>query len=158
MVTHVTKVPGLPARDPEGHKGTYGTVGLLCGSEGMLGAAILCARGALRGGAGLVRACLPEALMAPFTVAVPAATTLARTVKVRGLWERADAVAPRNFAGMRRAIIRWSGCNLAARWPPISLFKRNLRTCKRKLPWDSTERWRWDASSIALLRLAKRSH
>ena len=92
MVKRTTKVPALAVRDPQGHKGTYGTVGLLCGSEGMLGAAILCARGALRGGAGLVRACLPENLMAPFTVAVPAATTLARTGDLRGLFEGSGAL------------------------------------------------------------------
>lgn len=92
MVTHTTTVPLLTARDRQGHKGTYGTVGLLCGSAGMLGAAILCARGALRGGAGLVRACLPETLMAPFTVAVPAATTLARTAELTGLFGGVDAL------------------------------------------------------------------
>ncbi|MEE9125626.1 MAG: NAD(P)H-hydrate dehydratase [Planctomycetota bacterium] len=92
MVKRTNKVPALAVQDPQGHKGTYGTVGLLCGSEGMLGAAILCARGALRGGAGLVRACLPESLMAPFTVAVPAATTLARTVDLRGLLEGVNAL------------------------------------------------------------------
>jgi NAD(P)H-hydrate epimerase len=71
-------VPALPRRPRDAHKGTFGTVLVIAGSEGMLGAAILCARGALRGGAGLVRAALPRALMAPFTVAVPAATTLPR--------------------------------------------------------------------------------
>lgn len=71
-------VPVLPPRPRDGHKGTFGTVAVVAGSEGMLGAAILSARGALRGGAGLVRACLPRPLMAPFTVAVPAATTVAR--------------------------------------------------------------------------------
>jgi len=73
-----TVLPRLPRRARAGHKGTYGTVGILAGSDGMLGAAILCARGALRGGAGLVRAFLPADLRAPFTVAVPAATTVAR--------------------------------------------------------------------------------
>jgi len=92
MVNRTTAVPRLRAREPGGHKGTYGTVGLLCGSDGMLGAAILCARGALRGGAGLVRACLPEHLMAPFTVAVPAATTLARSHDPTGLVGGVDAV------------------------------------------------------------------
>jgi len=92
MVTRTKTVPKLTARDRQGHKGTYGTVGLLCGSDGMLGAAILCARGALRGGAGLVRACLPENLMAPFTVAVPAATTLARTAEWTGLFGGVDAL------------------------------------------------------------------
>ncbi len=57
----------------------------------MLGAAILAARGALRGGAGLCRACLPADLMAPFTIAVPAATTFARTPTLRGFFERSTA-------------------------------------------------------------------
>jgi NAD(P)H-hydrate epimerase len=36
------------------HKGTYGHVGVIAGSTGRSGAAVLCARGALRTGAGLV--------------------------------------------------------------------------------------------------------
>jgi NAD(P)H-hydrate epimerase len=75
----VTQVPSMPPRPRDGHKGTFGTVLVIAGSEGMLGAAILCARGALRGGAGLVRVALPKNLMASCTVAVPAATTLPRS-------------------------------------------------------------------------------
>lgn len=75
----VRRVPKLPPRRRDSHKGNFGTVLVIAGSEGMLGAAILCARAALRGGAGLVRACLPAALRAPFMVAVPSATTLARS-------------------------------------------------------------------------------
>ena len=74
----VRRVPALPERPRDAHKGTFGTVLVVAGSDGMLGAAILCARGALRGGAGLVQAALPAELRAPFTVAVPAATTLGR--------------------------------------------------------------------------------
>ncbi|MFO1053060.1 MAG: NAD(P)H-hydrate dehydratase [Planctomycetota bacterium] len=74
----VDVLPRLPRRPRDGHKGTFGTVLVLAGSQGMLGAAILCARGALRGGAGLVRAVLPVELMASFTIAVPPATTLDR--------------------------------------------------------------------------------
>lgn len=44
----------IPRREVASHKGTHGHVGLVCGSEGRSGAAILAARGALRGGAGLV--------------------------------------------------------------------------------------------------------
>lgn len=76
----IMAVPALPARAGDAHKGTFGTVLVVAGSRGMLGAAILCARGALRGGAGLVQAALPAALMAPFTVAVPAATTVERLI------------------------------------------------------------------------------
>jgi hydroxyethylthiazole kinase-like uncharacterized protein yjeF len=44
----------LPPRSFDMHKGTAGRVGLVAGSKGLLGAALLAARGALRGGAGLV--------------------------------------------------------------------------------------------------------
>jgi NAD(P)H-hydrate epimerase len=44
----------FPKRKAESHKGSYGRVFILAGSPGMLGAAILVSRGALRAGAGLV--------------------------------------------------------------------------------------------------------
>ena len=44
----------VPARTPEGHKGTFGHVAVLGGVRGMDGAAILSARGAARSGVGLV--------------------------------------------------------------------------------------------------------
>ena len=44
----------LPPREFDAHKGQFGRVGIFAGSVGFTGAAVLCARGALRGGAGLV--------------------------------------------------------------------------------------------------------
>ena len=46
----------IPPRDPEGHKGTFGRVLMLCGSREMPGAARLAIRSAYRVGAGLVLA------------------------------------------------------------------------------------------------------
>ncbi len=51
----------LPSRPGNAHKGTFGTVLVLAGSPGFPGAAALAARGALRGGAGRVKAAVPEA-------------------------------------------------------------------------------------------------
>lgn len=48
-----------PRRKPNAHKGTFGRVYILAGSKGMTGAAVLCATGALRSGAGLVRLGVP---------------------------------------------------------------------------------------------------
>lgn len=44
----------LPFRDPDGHKGTFGKVLLLCGSVGYTGAAYYAASAAVTGGSGLV--------------------------------------------------------------------------------------------------------
>jgi len=54
-LTVITEVPRLPQRATDGHKGTYGRVLVVAGNRGMSGAAILCGRAALRGGAGLVQ-------------------------------------------------------------------------------------------------------
>ncbi|MBE6989611.1 MAG: NAD(P)H-hydrate dehydratase [Ruminococcaceae bacterium] len=50
----------LPARDPRGHKGTFGKVYCLCGSVGFTGAPVFAARAATRMGSGLVYLGVPE--------------------------------------------------------------------------------------------------
>lgn len=52
----------LKKRERDSHKGTYGRVGVLSGSKGMAGAAVLNCNAALRSGSGLVKACVPEAI------------------------------------------------------------------------------------------------
>lgn len=54
----------LPDRDPNGHKGDFGRIFLLCGSVGFTGAAALAAMGALRTGAGLVFLGVPQSIYA----------------------------------------------------------------------------------------------
>lgn len=52
----------LPRRDPHAHKGNFGKLLLICGSEGYTGAAELAARAAARMGAGLVFVGVPRAV------------------------------------------------------------------------------------------------
>jgi len=52
----------LPPRKPDGHKGTFGTCLLICGSKGYSGAACLASMAAVRSGAGLVHIAFPESL------------------------------------------------------------------------------------------------
>jgi ADP-dependent NAD(P)H-hydrate dehydratase / NAD(P)H-hydrate epimerase len=54
LITPKDIQPHVAPRLAATHKGTYGHVGVIAGSPGRSGAAVLCARGALRAGAGLV--------------------------------------------------------------------------------------------------------
>ncbi|MDT8286551.1 MAG: NAD(P)H-hydrate dehydratase, partial [Elusimicrobiales bacterium] len=66
----------LPPRPSAAHKGDFGRILVIAGSRGMNGAAVVCARAALRAGAGLVTAALPESERAVMAAAVPEAMTL----------------------------------------------------------------------------------
>ena len=65
-------------RHKEIHKGDCGKVLIVAGSEGMAGAAVLCARGALRCGSGLVQVAVPKELFPIVQVGVPEATCVER--------------------------------------------------------------------------------
>ena len=74
------------------HKGDCGRALVIAGSVGMAGAAMLCARGALRSGAGLVRISAPEELYPILQVGVPEATCVSRDIS-RLDYMAADAIA-----------------------------------------------------------------
>ncbi len=61
----------LPPRSHEFHKGDAGRVGILAGSPGMSGAAVLCARAALHAGAGLVTVHVEEDFPASLAADMP---------------------------------------------------------------------------------------
>ncbi|MFL6539235.1 MAG: NAD(P)H-hydrate dehydratase [Chthoniobacterales bacterium] len=50
----------LPRRDFGAYKNQFGRIGVVAGSKGFVGAALMCSLGALRGGAGLVELFVPE--------------------------------------------------------------------------------------------------
>ena len=64
MLNHAEVLALLPDRDENAHKGDFGKILLLCGSEGFTGAAALAAMGALRCGAGLVYLGVPRSIYA----------------------------------------------------------------------------------------------
>ncbi len=63
-------------RDAESHKGTYGNLLTVCGSYGMAGAALLCARAALRSGVGLLSAVIPSSVYPLMAGVLPEAVYL----------------------------------------------------------------------------------
>ncbi|MFH1771253.1 MAG: NAD(P)H-hydrate dehydratase [Candidatus Omnitrophota bacterium] len=66
----------LPKRKLDTHKGDYGFVLVAGGSPGLTGAVCLCANAALRIGAGLVKAAVPQSLYAIFEIKLTESMTL----------------------------------------------------------------------------------
>ncbi|MHC4519719.1 MAG: NAD(P)H-hydrate dehydratase, partial [Planctomycetota bacterium] len=95
----VRDVPKLESRPSDGHKGTFGKVGIVAGSLGMTGAAALAGRAALRSGAGLVRvatarSALPiVASLDPCYTTVPLAEDSAGRISVKAMNAILDVVA-----------------------------------------------------------------
>lgn len=108
----------LPARDPYGHKGTFGKVLALAGSEGMTGAAALCVRACLKSGAGLALLAAPRGLLPVYEILLPEAVKKAvgsrdsrfleeeQTEALLALSEEADAVLIGPGLGRRESTFR----------------------------------------------------
>lgn len=84
----------LGKRPKDAHKGIFGRVLLVCGSQEMAGAAVLCAKATLRSGAGLVTVSADESLFPIIQTSVPEAMCISRRpMEDREYLESFDAIA-----------------------------------------------------------------
>lgn len=115
----------MPPRTPRSHKGTYGRAVLLCGSEGMAGAAYLCGKAAYRTGAGLVEIVTPSANLPILQTLLPEAVVTT--------YEAGDE----GMARVREAILRADalavGCGLGVSARSRAVLEV-LATCPREIP------------------------
>ncbi len=89
VATAMALAPLLPRRAFDTHKGDYGRVGIVAGSLGTIGAAVMCAEAAVRGGAGLI------ALYVPPEIYDIVATRTTPEVMVHAIASPADVLAER---------------------------------------------------------------
>jgi ADP-dependent NAD(P)H-hydrate dehydratase len=75
-IKHVHRVPPLPSRAADAHKGTFGRVLIIGGSVGMAGAPSLVGLAALRSGAGLATIAVPASIQPTVAAICPCATTI----------------------------------------------------------------------------------
>src|ERR1051325_346345 len=106
-------LPTLPVRPADSHKGDYGKVLVIAGSETMIGAPALVALAAFRTGSGLVRIAAPKEIIPSVLTICPYATAFAwSATKIKDLLTFADehdvlAVGPGlgNSASVKRLIL-----------------------------------------------------
>jgi hydroxyethylthiazole kinase-like uncharacterized protein yjeF len=90
LIEDLDVAEGLPVRAPDAHKWRH-AVALVAGSPGMMGAALLAARGAGRAGAGMVRLAVPGAEPRD----LPAADAVSTALPPRGWAPRVLGIAER---------------------------------------------------------------
>ncbi|MDE6775978.1 MAG: NAD(P)H-hydrate dehydratase, partial [Ruminococcus sp.] len=80
-----------PVREPDSHKGTFGTVLIISGSSSMRGAAAFAALGALKSGAGLVKIASVRKCIDTVSVRVPEAVYLELESDEQGFMRRGNS-------------------------------------------------------------------
>ncbi len=107
----------LPPPDPTAHKRSRGTVVVLAGSDDMRGAAVLAARGALAGGAGLVTVATTPMARESVATAVPEALTRALPAEPDAAYETLEGAL-----AAADALVVGPGLGLAG--PTVALIRR----------------------------------
>ncbi len=123
------------ARPLDSHKGTFGRVLVVAGSYGMAGAAILCAKAALRSGAGLVTVATPRSIYPIAGAAVPEATFMPLTEDENGCisCDAIDSIVQR--AKSVDAVVL--GCGLGCSQAVTQLFSQLRRYARCPLILDA---------------------
>lgn len=102
-----TRLPALPPRPDDGHKGLFGRVLVVGGNQDMIGAPILAGTAALRMGSGLVQVAMPRSVLAAGLSVTPELVGL-------GLGDRAGETTLLQAAEAADAIILGPGLGRSA--------------------------------------------
>lgn len=95
MAIRIDRLPPLPARPREGHKGLFGRVLIVGGNPEMIGAPVLAGVSAFRSGAGLVQIAIPKSVLSQALTIEPELIGLALPTspeKWKYATEQADAI------------------------------------------------------------------
>lgn len=135
LITPEVAAALLPRRLPDAHKGNCGHVLAVAGSRGFSGAAYLATQGALRAGAGLVTAGVPDSIFAAMETKTTEAMTLELPETLLG-GLGADAVRViRDFAA--RASVVLVGPGLGRQEETMESVREIIQTVDRPLVLDA---------------------
>lgn len=116
QITRETMSLFLPKRPRESHKGSFGRVLVVAGSRTMSGAGFLCAKSALRAGAGLVYWALPQSMQRSFAAALPEAITLPLPETEEGVLSLEAFAVVRDFVERNHPSLMVLGPGMGESW------------------------------------------
>jgi hydroxyethylthiazole kinase-like uncharacterized protein yjeF len=125
----------FPPRDPGAHKGSFGHVLVVAGSVGKTGAAVLCATGALRSGAGLVTVATPWHALPMVAAGRAEVMTEPLPVAASGDLEVGAAERALELCRTRDAVV--VGPGLGDNASTRAFVRRLVRECPRPLLLDA---------------------
>jgi NAD(P)H-hydrate epimerase len=125
----------LPRREAESHKGDYGHALVVAGATGKAGAAILCCRAAVRAGAGLVTAGVPEPIVQTVDGGSLESMTLALPALPAGML--AAAAAEPLLAALRGKTVLALGPGLGTDPETAGVVRRLVHDCPLPLVLDA---------------------
>lgn len=132
----------LPERIAYGNKGTFGKVLVVAGTEGMCGAAFLCASAALAGGAGMVKIQTVEANRVPLQILLPEAMVTCEFTEEANRksldWCDVLVIGPGlGISGRSRERAEWFLKNAAADQKPVILDADGLNLLAMHPEWEA---------------------
>ncbi len=134
-------VQSLKARNKYSHKGDFGRVLIIAGSEGYTGAAFICAQAAIKSGSGLVTLCCPknirDVLCSKLTEAMTC--TFDEEDKLYELIDRADAIAigpglgnHKDTLAMVEKVLNRAKCTVVMDADAINVLKNHMELLENK--------------------------
>ena len=127
-------IPLLAGRASDSNKGDYGHVGIVAGSRGMVGAAALASRAALRAGAGLVTALVPACIQPALAAKLDEAMTLPLPYSEGAVSEEAFE---RIFTFSKHSTLLCIGPGLSASIGTVALVQRLIKELECPLILDA---------------------
>lgn len=125
----------LPKRSADANKYSVGSLLCVCGSYGMAGAAVLCAKAALRCGAGLVRCAVPRSIYPIVSSAVPEAVFLPLEENEQGAVSKECTAQIVKAANKSNAVLFGCGSKLCE--DTVSIAMSLVYECKVPLIFDA---------------------
>ncbi len=135
VVSEADVARALPVRTRDFHKGDCGTAGLLCGSRGMAGAAVIAAKACIKSGVGIANVIVPKSIYNIVGVSIPEAVcTVLENVEDDRI---CSAVTDEVISSLDKCDVALVGCGLGQSKQARYTLQQIMKNCSIPLILDA---------------------